>query len=193
MCDPRIQCILAQHSKSVAVYCSVRQCVVVCYSSAFWVCCNILHCVALCNSVLQCVAVRCSAIFRMCIVLQCVAVCCGVLQPRIPKGLDEFEENLCHDSFTCGIRNVVVCLLFEIPQNKRIKKGLEKFDGHLERACNVTHMNTSCHIHEWVHVMQHVAVCCSLLQCVAVCCIMLQCVATCWTVLHHVTVCRNVL
>ena len=44
---------------------SVLQCVAVC--------CSALQCVAVCCSVLQCAAVCCS-------VLQCVAVCCSVLQ-----------------------------------------------------------------------------------------------------------------
>jgi len=43
------------------------------------------------------------------------------------------------------------------------------------------------------HVMQCVAVCCSVLQCVAVCCSVLQCVAVCCSVLQCVAVCSIVL
>ena len=43
------------------------------------------------------------------------------------------------------------------------------------------------------HVLQCVAVCCSVLQCVAVCCSVLQCVAVCCRVLPCVAVCCRVL
>jgi len=39
-----------------------------------------------------------------------------------------------------------------------------------------------------VHLLQCVAVCCSVLQCVAVCCSVLQCVAVCCSVLQYVAV-----
>ena len=73
-----------------SLYCSLLQCFAVCCSVNFLsfekvsevnlllnlqcvysVCCNV------CGSVLQCVAVRCSA-------LQCVAVCCSVMQCAFP-------------------------------------------------------------------------------------------------------------
>jgi len=43
--------------------------------------------------------------------------------------------------------NVAVFLLYKIPRNKRNNQGLDKFDGYPELACNVTHMNKSCHIY----------------------------------------------
>jgi len=57
------------------VRCSVLQCVAVCCSAlqCAAVRCSVLQCVAVCCSALQCAAARCS-------VLQCVAVCCSALQ-----------------------------------------------------------------------------------------------------------------
>ena len=43
------------------------------------------------------------------------------------------------------------------------------------------------------HMLQCVAVCCSVLQCTAVCCSVLQCVVVCCSVLQCVAVCRSVL
>jgi len=39
------------------------------------------------------------------------------------------------------------------------------------------------------HLLQCVAVCCSVLQCVAVCCSVLQCVAVCCGVLQCIAAC----
>jgi len=43
------------------------------------------------------------------------------------------------------------------------------------------------------HMLQCVAVCCSVLQCVAACCSVLQCLAVCRSVLQCAAVCCRVL
>ena len=45
---------------------------------------------------------------------------------------------------------------------------------------------------EETHVLQCVAVCCSILQCFTVCCSVLPCVAVCCSVLQCVAVCCSV-
>ena len=86
--DEAAKVMISSSSIYVAVFCSVLQCAAVCYIVLVFagimplkqpfhlaqsvVRCSVLQCVAVCCSALQCVAVCCS-------VLQCVAVCCSVL------------------------------------------------------------------------------------------------------------------
>ena len=73
-CADVLQCITAWY-RCVAVRCSVLQCVAVC--------CSALSCVAVRYRVLQCVVVCCRCVPLCCSMLQhvaCVAVCCSVMQ-----------------------------------------------------------------------------------------------------------------
>jgi len=120
---------------------------------------------------LQFVAVCCSLLQ----LLQYVAVChsvllCGALCYTVFHGVAVF----------CSVSQVVACVA--VPQ-----VWAYRCVGH-------RHSNTPPS-----HVLQSVAVCCSLLQCVAecfsvlqsvsVCCRVFQCVAECFSVLQSVSVC----
>jgi len=66
-------------NRSHLVSCAAECCSVVYYVAV--PCCSVVHYVAVTCRVVQCVAVRCSALQRVCrSVLQCVARCCRVLQ-----------------------------------------------------------------------------------------------------------------
>jgi len=123
---------------------------------------------------LQFVAVCCSLLQ----LLQYVAVCrsvllCGALCYTVFHGVAVF----------CSVSQVVACVA--VPQ-----VWAYRCVGH-------RHSNTPPS-----HVLQSVAVCCSLLQCVAecfsvlqsvsVCCRVFQCVAECFSVLQSVSVCCSV-
>jgi len=175
--------------QSDAEYCSVSvlQCVAVC--------CSASQCIAVCCSVLQCVAVCCS-------VLQCVAVCCSVL----------WYVAVCNSVLRCV---AVCCIVLQCARSDKHRVPGSVFWGgndgkactlqHIATHCNTlqhtaTHCNTLQHCNTLYHsaspdvhrVIQSVAVCCSALQSVAVCSV-LHCAVVCCSALQCVAACFSVL
>ena len=107
------------------------------WSGTVPMCCSVLQCAAVCCSVLQCVAVWCS-------LLQSVAVCCSLLQCVAT----------CSSVFQC----VPVCSSVQNEESSS-EWGLGE---HLDRP-----WTSRANSVEWhnTHVLQCVAVCCSVLQC----------------------------
>ena len=153
----------------------MQQCVAVCFISHLLPAHFHTH-VAVCCSVLQCVAVCCSAfpftattnvspVSVRCSVLKRVAACCSVLQWALFHIRYQRVFRMC-----CSmLQRVAAC-------RNVAQVGRVEVKGILPVCKDVTYVLINMCSHQHVRCLRVFRMCCSVLQCVAVCCSVLQCV-----------------